>query len=374
MAASKDSFVKEHYDWLIAGAGVLALVGSVAFFLMSGGEADTQAYISAREATFTMLEKKSKGVENVDMTVLDQASRSLKKPQALYPVDPKKGCFLVSERRVFCKAGAAEDKDKACGRPIPDGSKECPYCNVKQHFEMVQIDNDGDGLPNDWEKKFALNPANPADAEIDSDNDGFTNMEEFKAGTNPRDPASHPDYLDSLSVASALKETVLPFWFREANPIPDGKGGTTYRLTFQRLNAKSRYDGVYRIKVGDPIRLENGKNDTGFIAKSYTKKSEKQVIAGSKTKQSKEVDVSTVTLERVSDGKLIDIRIAQRKVPVESQVDLVYNRNGSTNMTVSVGSEITLNGQKYKIANLKESGNTCEVTITDSKGNKKIIR
>jgi fructose-specific component phosphotransferase system IIB-like protein len=59
---------------------------------------------------------------------------------------------------------------------------------------------------------------------------------------------------------------------------------------------------------------------------------------------------------------------------VEAQVDLVYNRNESTNMTVSVGSEITLNGQKYKITNLKQAGNSCEVTITDSKGNKKIIQ
>ena len=373
MAASKEPFVKEHYDWLVAGAGVAALIGSVAFFLMSSGDSDTQSYVASHQATFSMLEKKSKGVEPVDMIVLDKASKSLKKPAALYSIDPKKGSFLVSERRVFCQAGAQEDKAKACGRPIPDGMKECPYCNVKQHFERVQIDNDNDGLPNDWEKKFALNPTDPSDANLDSDNDGFTNMEEFKAGTDPKDSASHPDYLDSLSVASALKQTVLPFWFREANPIPDGKGGTTYRLTFQRLGVKSLYDSKFSVKVGEPIRSADGKIDTGFVATAYEKKTEKQLIAGSKSKQSKVVDVSTVKLERTKDKKVLEIRIGQRDVAVEAQVDLVYNRNGSTNMTVSAGSEITLNGQKYRITNLKQAGNSCEVTITDSKGNKKII-
>jgi hypothetical protein len=374
MAVSKESFVKEHYDWIVAGVGLAALVGSVVFFVMSSGEADTQAYISSRQANFAMLDKKSKGVELVDMTILNKATRSLKKPASLNPVDAKKGNFLVSERRVFCQAGAEEDKSKACGRPIQDGLKECPYCGVKQHFERVQIDNDGDGLPNDWEKKYGLNIADPADANIDSDNDGFTNTEEFKAGTDPKDASSHPDYLDSLSVASALKQTMLPFWFREANPIPDGKGGTTYRLTFQRINVKNRYDAILRIKVGEAIRSDNGKIDTGFVVKEYKKKTEKQLIAGSKLKQSKVVDVSTVTLERTSDKKTLEIRIGQRDVPVEAQVDLVYNRNESTNMTVSVGSEITLNGQKYKITNLKQAGNSCEVTITDSKGNKKIIQ
>jgi hypothetical protein len=80
-----------------------------------------------------------------------------------------------------------------------------------------------------------------------------------------------------------------------------------------------------------------------------------------------------VKLERAKDKKVLEIRIGQRDVAVEAQVDLVYNRNGSTNMTVSAGSEITLNGQKYRITNLKQAGNSCEVTITDSKGNKKII-
>jgi hypothetical protein len=46
-------------------------------------------------------------------------------------------------------------------------------------------DADGDGMPDDWEKKQGLNPNDPADAAKDSDGDGYTNIEEFLNGTDP---------------------------------------------------------------------------------------------------------------------------------------------------------------------------------------------
>jgi hypothetical protein len=46
-------------------------------------------------------------------------------------------------------------------------------------------DSDGDGMPDDWEKKYGLNPNDPSDAVKDSDGDGYTNIEEFLNGTDP---------------------------------------------------------------------------------------------------------------------------------------------------------------------------------------------
>lgn len=40
-------------------------------------------------------------------------------------------------------------------------------------------DNDGDGLPNDWERTHQLNADDPADASLDRDGDGYTNIEEY---------------------------------------------------------------------------------------------------------------------------------------------------------------------------------------------------
>jgi hypothetical protein len=40
-------------------------------------------------------------------------------------------------------------------------------------------DADLDGLPDAWEKKNGLNPADPSDASKDRDKDGYSNIEEY---------------------------------------------------------------------------------------------------------------------------------------------------------------------------------------------------
>jgi len=46
-------------------------------------------------------------------------------------------------------------------------------------------DGDGDGMPDEWEKKYGLNPADAADGAKDADGDGYTNVEEFLNDTDP---------------------------------------------------------------------------------------------------------------------------------------------------------------------------------------------
>ncbi len=40
-------------------------------------------------------------------------------------------------------------------------------------------DSDHDGMPDEWERQHAFEPANPKDGPQDADGDGYTNLEEF---------------------------------------------------------------------------------------------------------------------------------------------------------------------------------------------------
>ncbi len=53
-------------------------------------------------------------------------------------------------------------------------------------------DNDNDGMPNEWEILFGLDP-NRNDANGDLDSDGLTNLQEFDLGTIPNDPDTDGD-------------------------------------------------------------------------------------------------------------------------------------------------------------------------------------
>jgi len=50
----------------------------------------------------------------------------------------------------------------------------------------LPVDSDGDGIPDKWEKKYRLDPNDPADANADPDSDGYTNIEEYLNATHPR--------------------------------------------------------------------------------------------------------------------------------------------------------------------------------------------
>ena len=59
---------------------------------------------------------------------------------------------------------------------------------------LVITDADGDGLPDEWESRYGLNPKDGTDGNADPDGDGFSNRDELALGLDPKkknDPAAH---------------------------------------------------------------------------------------------------------------------------------------------------------------------------------------
>ncbi|MFN3150202.1 pectate lyase [Bremerella sp.] len=62
-------------------------------------------------------------------------------------------------------------------------------------------DTDNDGMPDEWESRFGLNPKDASDNSSDKDRDGYTNVEEYLNGT---DPTEFVDYSQAKYNVSTL--------------------------------------------------------------------------------------------------------------------------------------------------------------------------
>jgi hypothetical protein len=101
----------------------------------------------------------------------------------------------------------------------------------------VAADTDGDGLPDDWERKYGLDPTDPEDATSDRDGDHLAAWQELAYGTRPdRRDTDGDRYADDVEVAGGgdpLDAKSLPRAFHgvEGQPLPQlaASGGSVWR-------------------------------------------------------------------------------------------------------------------------------------------------
>lgn len=51
--------------------------------------------------------------------------------------------------------------------------------------DNADTDDDNDGIPDEWEERYGLDPLSSEDRDLDPDNDGKSNYQEYQAGTDP---------------------------------------------------------------------------------------------------------------------------------------------------------------------------------------------
>ena len=134
-----------------------------------------------------------------------------------WPVSPHQTAEAAFES-VLAKAGATLPKRDAVdkrvtemvriGKPttatgiIKDISEVGGYPDLTFDPKSVPVDSDGDGMPDEWEIKYKLNPKDPKDGALDSDGDVYTNVEEYLNGTNPQEKIDYRNLGNNIDTLS----------------------------------------------------------------------------------------------------------------------------------------------------------------------------
>ena len=364
---SDGDFIKANWDKLAAlgGIAVLALVAVFKFVMASeeAPEAPSSRSAGAERADGEDNEGVVSALESVSASVL------------MRQISNDGKSFLVPEGRKAC---ISPDGQKAgCGRLIPSNLENCPYCGVRQTKEIkVVLDTDGDGLLDEYERTYGLDVAND-DANADKDGDGFTNFEEFTAKTNPADALSHPDYIDFVELAGALKQEFSTLEFVDATPYQGD-----YRYKFRLPERQKELDrGILWALKGEEIAntLQNTKQNpnahykAGFVVIEY-KPLTREVKTSWGTPMKK--DVSEISLKRLSDGKIITFVKEVKKTPTDVQATLSCARAGVQEIKVVEGQKFKIKDAEYVVEKIFGKGNGRDreaVKIRNVKSNKERV-
>jgi hypothetical protein len=319
-------FIKRFYDKLIALAAVVILLVGIGTLVIGRhrAAADQQAYVARLDA----LVPAHPTLEPISLITHSNALRQLASPYRIAIDHERTAGFFVPESRAWCAS-------RACRKPIPLDSTNCPSCQTPQPRELGDVegyDGDGGGIPDKWEIKYGLDPFDPSDDIKDSDGDGFSNLEEYKAGTDPLDPKSHPDRLGWLRVQK-IDVVKLPIKFMAVNKMPNGN-----RIQMNVVEPGSMRARTYFVITNQMI----GKTD--FKLLNYIETRERVISPITKTPMDKVIQ--KVQIGR--GGKVITLGLGEDASESDYTITFVQTLDGTTFQAAGDG-EFTVDGKKYRV-------------------------
>lgn len=267
-----------------------------------------------------------------------------------------------------------------CSKLIPlsimENEKACPLCHTKlrkpknkfdpaaelANYRRRQDDIDGDGIPNDIERKYGLNPDDPKDALQDMSGDGFSNIYMVKNEFAPDGSTGAPPLYHRF-VLRDIGKVELPLMLMKVN-TNGSKDDREWDLQINDL----RSNKVYRsrlVRKGELVKIGNKNYDIDKIELKQSKV--KKPADGSEI----DVDESVVTLKYSKDGVSEYVTMQVGKKVYSPAVKAVLLDTGSGYVvTVDEGSTVGLRSRKgtetYVIKRIDPRAK--EVYVTESSG------
>lgn len=285
------NFLRQHFEKLILGIVLTALVVGIIVVLLGIGKARGMVAEQKDKAVRSL--RSGKDLAPDQARDLNLANEALVAPgnrfAFLAAAGDRKGSLLEPLPYLRCV-------NPRCNYLIPPDELVCRFCGAEQPPEKKDVypeveDRDRDGIPNYVEKHIPfLNPDDPSDAGLDYDLDTFTNLEEFRHDTNMANPASYPPLAINLRLFEKPFNAPLPIALRGIT-TNNSDDPAQWFLLFNVFNPQTRRFGPVRYRVGDTIPPQSdGRRRFGPFVVASARRERRQV--GDETK---DVGVAVLT-------------------------------------------------------------------------------
>ena len=334
------SFLYKHYEKIVLAFFLLVFAAALVYLIIVFRQSKTtteedlrikpegQDYISIFDKNGVEIKKDGEKGEFSALADLAKAEVWVPSKQR----DPNS--IATTDLLIPFKAARCDE----CHRLIPCVAfekKECPLCHknpgkvIERKIEVV-YDTDKDGLPDELEKKLALNVNDPSDGLLDLDNDGYSNILEFKEKTALNDPKSHPPIAYKLKLLGLVRKK-LPLILVDVKERGEDK--KDWVVEVKMLNKRGKWATEFK-KIGDTLKLDPRGRYLYTITDAVHKVAEK---FDKKLNRPVPVSASEITIVNALDKKDKPIVMTVGKPVYENKIKL--------------GLQDTVTGKKYILKN-----------------------
>ncbi|MBN1675986.1 MAG: hypothetical protein JXR37_33390 [Kiritimatiellae bacterium] len=307
--------LKAAYDKAVAFVVALGLLASAAYLAVSVGNINRD--LKREDERLTRLVPKYKLAPALKTGPMEEALDRLDDPLQIEPGDAR---LVVAERRVHCV-------NHECLKPVFFYAATCPFCNAAQPKAPPQDDEDGDGMPDAWERQHGLNPTMREDGEMDADADGYSNRDEFDGDSDPNNPDSKPEAWSKLRVRRIVPKAFPLVWM--------GSIGEQFQLNNWQTGQS------HAAKVGETI-------DGWKIVRVETR-FEEQKLPGIDTPI--KVDVSVLILKK---GDQTAELVKEKRLEAFSYSAVIVFLLDRSTRDVQPGTRFEVEGAAYKVVDIRD--------------------